>query len=211
MPRVLRSTPTRGTSLAVGARWALVVLIALVASCSTDEQPIESQGPGRTPAGPGAGDSWGPLAVVAGQGSGGEALIVGDIVIGDNCVLLDERGDGVLLVWPEGRTAWDQETATVRYARRDGAVATIRNGDPVAFGGGGSSQLEGGQSAEDFLTSVEWVAPPQRECVADTRWFVGDLVDTSARADDDSAASGSGQDCPATTALSERRCRTGRQ
>ena len=171
--------------LSVGARSALAFLFAFVASCGTDDRPINSQSSGQPPVRPESGGSWGPLTVVDGDGSGDLALMVGNIVISGDCVLLDERGEWVLLVWPEGRTVWDQETGAVRYTGRDGAVATLRHGDAVSFGGGGSSRLEGGLSADDFLTSIEWVAEPQLDCVADTRWFVGDLVDTPAPVEDD--------------------------
>jgi hypothetical protein len=135
--------------------------------------------------------SWGPLAVIAGGQSGDEALISGTLRIADNCVLLDERGELVLLVWPEDQTEWDSQTNTVRYDAGDGFIATLGGGDTVSFGGGGSSEAEGGMTAESFLESVNWVARPDNQCVADTRWFVGEFVDTTGagRVDDSLSAS----------------------
>lgn len=78
-------------------------------------------------------------------------------------------------------------SATILYTGPDGAVTTLRDGDSVSFGGGGSSQLEGGLSADDFVASIEWLAEPQPECVADTRWFVGDLVDFTEPIEGDTA------------------------
>ena len=48
----------------------------------------------------------------------------------------------------------------------------------VSFGGGGTSVEEGGRPAQDFLSEIDWVAEPDFSCVADTRWFIGDLIET---------------------------------
>lgn len=119
---------------------------------------------------------WGPLAVVAGDGSGDLALIEGILKVSDECVLLHERGEDVLLVWPADRTSWDPDTKTINYESTDGAATTLRDGDLVTFGGGGSSVNEDGIGDEEFIASVDWVAEPAPSCVVDTRWFVGDLV-----------------------------------
>lgn len=115
--------------------------------------------------------AWGPLAVVDSSGSG-EALIQGTIRISDGCVLLDERGEMVLLVWPIDRVDWNETTQVVSLSVADGVVELV-DGVKVSMNGGGSSLSEGGQSGEAFLSSVDWVSRPAPECVTDTRWFVG--------------------------------------
>lgn len=127
-----------------------------------------SEGPTRSP-------EWGPLAV-AEFGGGDDALISGTIQITDRCVLLDEGGDAVLLVWPHEGTTWDSEEMAVELVGRSGERAVLQDGDQVSFGGGGSSVDEDGTTASDFLESVTWIAEPHRECVSDVRWFVGDLA-----------------------------------
>jgi hypothetical protein len=114
--------------------------------------------------------------VVAGGGSGDTALIEGVLVVTDQCVLLDERGEDVLLAWPADRTSWDPDSKTISFETTDGEAITLRAGDRVSFGGGGSNIEEDGQTAEDFVASLDWVAEPSRSCVVDTRWFVGELA-----------------------------------
>lgn len=117
---------------------------------------------------------WGPLAVDR-TDAGMDALIHGTLVMTDECVFLDERGERVLLVWPSDRTAWDPVARTITFGRPGGGVRTIGEGDTVALGGGGSSTAEGGPAAEEWLQTVDWVAPPAPACVTDTRWFVSDV------------------------------------
>jgi hypothetical protein len=92
-------------------------------------------------------------------------------------VLLDEQGDDVLLVWPQNRTIWTPEGATVSFLLGEGQWVTFTDGDRVTFGGGGSSVNEGGLAADDWVASIVWVAEPDPACVTDTRWFVGAVVD----------------------------------
>ena len=120
--------------------------------------------------------AWGPLAVVSGAAGGDLALIAGTVRIADGCVLLNEQGADVLLVWPSESTLWNAETKVVSFETFDGGIVQLRDGDTVSLGGGGSSFEEGGQSAEEFLASVDWVAKPDASCVTDTRWFVNDVI-----------------------------------
>lgn len=122
------------------------------------------------------GDAWGPLAVVHPSDAGDGALIEGELDLAGDCVLLDERGDDVLLIWPADRVGWDAEAETVTFESNRGEVVTLEDGDRVTFGGGGSSLEEGGQSGEEFVDGLEWVSRPAADCVTDTRWFVYDIV-----------------------------------
>lgn len=116
---------------------------------------------------------WGPLAVVEGGRGSDAALIRGVLVITDDCVLLDERGESVLLVWPDDMVSWDAGNATVEVPTGDGPTEELHDGDTVRLGGGGSSVAEGGLPAADFVESIDWIAAPDPSCVTDTRWFVG--------------------------------------
>ncbi len=124
-----------------------------------------------------AGDdsTWGPLAVVAG-GNGMDALIQGTIEITEDCVLLNEQGRQVLLVWPADRTQWDAGSATIRFDNPDGGLATITDGQAVRLGGGGTSVDEGGLGAAEWLESINWVAEPPLSCVAGIRWNVSGVL-----------------------------------
>ena len=120
------------------------------------------------------GGEWGPLAVADAQG-GGEALIHGTIQIGDDCVLLDEQGEEVLLVWPVDRTRWDASSQRIAFENVDGARNTFSDGDRVVMGGGGSSLGEGGESSEEWISSIDWVDRPSEACLRDVRWFVANV------------------------------------
>lgn len=146
--------------------------VVLAASCGADA----SDAPAGTGASPDADGAWGPLAVIEAAGGGDEALISGTLQVDEGCVLLDEGGKTVLLLWPSAATAWDSSTATVSLVTSDGQRVALEDGDSVTFSGGGSSVAEGGAAAEDFLASTEWVQAPSADCVTDTRWFVNDLV-----------------------------------
>lgn len=117
------------------------------------------------------GGEWGPLGVADAQG-GGDALIHGTIQIRDDCVLLDEQGEEVLLVWPSDRTRWDASSRSITFESRDGARDTFSDGDPVVMRGGGSSLSEGGESSEEWVSSIDWVDRPADSCLRDVRWFV---------------------------------------
>lgn len=124
--------------------------------------------------------SWGPLAVVAPDSGGGDALIHGTVHMTDTCVLLNEQGDDVLLLWPADRTSWDAEKRRVIFDEdANGSTTTIGNGDKVSLGGGGSSVDEGGVPSDTFMDSVEWAASPNPSCVTDVRWAVGSVVEVN--------------------------------
>ena len=93
-----------------------------------------------------------------------------------SCALLDERGESVLLVWPQLRTTWDSQDRAVVFVSPSGERVAFQSGDSVTFVGGGSSAEEDGLTVDDFLASVSWTTEPNRDCVADVRWFIGDLV-----------------------------------
>lgn len=143
----------------------LLVATALVVSvgCNPNTDEIEAT-------------RFGPLAVVPGNPGGDQARIEGILQITEDCVSLDERGEEVLLVWPEDRTSWDAGSQAVQFQRADGTSSTLQDGDQVAFGGGGESVDEGGRSSEDWVAAIEWVAEPKPMCIADSRWFVTDLA-----------------------------------
>ena len=120
------------------------------------------------------GGEWGPLAVVEAQG-GGDALIHGTIRISGDCVVLDEQGDEVLLVWPADRTRWDASSQSITFENRDGTRDTFSDGDLVVMGGGGSSLGEGGTSSEEWVSSIDWTVRPSDACLRDVRWFVAQV------------------------------------
>lgn len=120
------------------------------------------------------GAGWGPLAVDDSQ-EGGEALIHGTLRIDDECVLLEEQGIEVLLVWPADRTRWNEAARTIIVMNRDGVENTIGDGSRVVMGGGGSSVEEGGLRSDRWIASVDWVARPSGECLRDVRWFVAQV------------------------------------
>lgn len=127
----------------------------------------------------GAGDDetlWGPLAVVQAGNAGLDALIEGTIRITDECVLLEERGDMVLLVWPSNRIQWDKGSATVQFTDPNSGPVTIEDGQVVRLGGGGTSVNEGGLGAQEWLDSIKWIAEPPLSCVTDTRWSVSGVL-----------------------------------
>jgi len=146
--------------------------LLLAAACG-NSAPDASAG---TSASPDSGAAWGPLAVVE-HAAGMEALISGTLQIEERCVLLDARGEAVLLVWPS-TTTWDSSTATVTFATLDGQRVALHDGDTVTFGGGGNNVAEDGVSAEEFLASTEWVQAPSPGCVTGDRWIIRDLMNT---------------------------------
>jgi hypothetical protein len=54
----------------------------------------------------------------------------------------------------------------------DGTAVTVRDGDRVELGGGGSSTEESGVTGPDWVETVEWVARPGPSCPTDRRWRV---------------------------------------
>lgn len=162
MPREL-STRRRRAALVLGA-------VVLLGACGGGEAP---SGPPTT----GGEGAWGPLAVIPPAEASGEALIEGTLRVTPECVLLDERGEDVLLIWPADRTRWNAPSRTISFTTGEGRTVTLSDGDPVAFGGGGSGVEEGGRPPAEFLAATEWVAEPRASCVTDTRWFIDEVVE----------------------------------
>lgn len=115
--------------------------------------------------------AWGPLAVIdpVPPVAIGEALATGTIRITEECVLLDDGGSEVLLVWMADRTTWDPVARTVTFANNDGPVGTVGDGDHVVLGGGGESAEEG------KLRDIVWLSPPAPSCPGDERFTVGEV------------------------------------
>lgn len=154
---------------------AAIAVTLLAAACSsedgttTTESPVESTQPG-------AETSWGPLAVVPPADGSDGALIQGTLRVTADCVLLEEQGEDVLLVWPANRTIWTPDDATVSFLLGEGQWQTLADGDRITFGGGGSSAAEGGLTSDAWVASIGWVAEPLPSCLTDTRWFIGEFV-----------------------------------
>ncbi len=140
---------------------ALTLVLALLASACGGEVA------------PSVDDAWGPLAVTDPDG-GMDALMYGELIIDNGCVLLNEQGDEVLLVWPRRATGWDEATETVFFESSDGTVHELRDGDQLQLGGGGGSVDEGGLDQEALLAQTDWVSAPDASCLRDIVWEVSD-------------------------------------
>lgn len=117
--------------------------------------------------------NWGPLAVV--EGSGDMARNEGSLGITDECVVLERGGERALLVWPADQVRWNAGDGTITFTTiHDGAV-TLRSGDYLVLGGGGSSTDEDGLDGTAWADSIAWVNRPADSCLGDSRWFVTDV------------------------------------
>jgi len=162
------------------ARWrALVAVAILVTACS---RPAPSPTPVPAPSGsasPAVASAvpapWGPLAVIPPQDGADTARTEGTLRISDACVALESPGGMTILVWPADRTRWSAEAAAITFANFDGSVVTVRDGDAVVLGGSGDNEDESGESGEEWVAGIAWVAPPATTCALDQRWFVGAL------------------------------------
>lgn len=159
--------PWKGTQVRhlIAAAAAVVVALSACGGSTASDDPQQTQA-GPTP-------EWGPLAVVPPPEGQDEALIHGTLHVTDECVLLEEQGDDVLLVWPADRATWNPNARTVTFENPKGGTVTIEGGDELRIGGGGSSADEGGVSNEEYVSRRDWVSPPEPSCVTDTRWGVG--------------------------------------
>lgn len=146
----------------------IVTAAAVVVALSACGGPTASEGPQQTQAGPTP--KWGPLAVIPPPGGYEEALTHGTLHVTDECVLLEDQGDDVLLVWPADRTTWNPDARTVTFENPNGATVTIEGGDELAAGGGGSGV---DVSNEEYVSRRDWISPPEPSCVTDTTWGVG--------------------------------------
>lgn len=145
-----------------------MILTCLAGACGDDSTTDAGVDPD--------GSAWGPLAVVPPPDGSDDALIAGTLEIGDRCVLLDERGEDVLLVWPSDRTVWNAVDRTIGSENTTGGSFEMTDGAAVSLGGGGESVDEGGRPADEFLSAIDWESAPDAACVADVRWFLGDVV-----------------------------------
>jgi hypothetical protein len=102
------------------------------------------------------------------------ALAVGTIRITDECVFLEHRGDKMLLVWLAYLTSWDPAARTITFRNIDGSLTTVRDGDPVELGGGGESPEE--VDAAEWVSTVDWAAPPGPRCPTGQPWRVSDVA-----------------------------------
>jgi len=146
--------------------FGLMLGLVAVAACSTTLPD--------SPAAPPAEVQWGPLAVYRSDGRM-EARNAGVLVLTDRCVFLDRNGERELLVWPVPETRWVPGSAEVEFHRSDGRVVTIRHGQHIVLGGGGSSVAEDGGTGQEWASQITWVVPPNPECLLDVRWLVGDV------------------------------------
>jgi len=140
--------------------------ILVVSSCRQPE-PVEA---GTAP----VVDASGPLALVDGT-NGDAARSEGVIRFIGGCVLLENRGETVLLVWPAAQTKWDDTPGSIVFTSIGGEVVELSNGVGVALGGSGISRAENGISVERWIASLDWVAPPNPSCIRNGTWFVGDV------------------------------------
>lgn len=157
---------------------AAVALTLVAAACGDQNGQVASDGPADSNEVSSA-SSWGPLAVVPPSDGSDGALIMGTLQLTPECVLLDERGEDVLLVWPADRTKWEPQSGTVSFILGDGRMVMLTDGDEITLGGGGSSVKEDGGLFDDWAASIEWVSEPPTSCGTDTRWFVGEIVASS--------------------------------
>jgi hypothetical protein len=119
----------------------------------------------------GSGGAWGPLAVTDPE-AGGQALMFGELIIDDGCVLLRETGEEVLLLWPKDQTGWDPATETILFETSDGAVLELRSGALLELAGGGNSTQEGGGTPESLVAGIDWVSQPDDACLRDIVWGI---------------------------------------
>lgn len=120
--------------------------------------------------------SWGPVAVFRSDARM-EARNEGTLVITADCTFLERNGQRELLAWPAPETTWDPAFAQISFMRRDGQVVSVRNGQYVVLGGGGSSRNEGGLTGEEWANQVTWVARPKAACLVDERFLVSDVME----------------------------------
>ena len=119
-------------------------------------------------------EQWGPLAVTDPDG-GMDALMVGQLVVDDGCVLVSEAGEEVLVIWPQNQTGWDPAAETVLFERSDGTVLELRDGDLLELGGGGDNIYEAGGTPESLVDGVDWVSVPDDSCLRDVVWAISDV------------------------------------
>lgn len=179
VPPSQRPSSRRPLALGSLALVLALVLVALVARPSGPDRfgasPPPSSFGSASPTGSAAA-AWGPLVVFPPQDGADTARNEGTLRITATCVTLERRGEVTLLTWPADRTTWDETTRTITFENFDGTIVTVADGDDIVVGGsgsGGESEGEPGMSTEEWIRSLEWVAPPALSCPLDIRWGVG--------------------------------------
>lgn len=152
----MRTPRTRLTVLAISA--------LVVAAC----------GSGAPTASPEPGVQWGPVAAFRSPAQM-DARNEGVLRITDRCTFLERGGDREFLAWPAERTRWNPDAASIAFRTRSGDEVTVRDGDQVVLGGGGSSRAEGGDTGAEWAAGLVWVAPPDPTCLVDLRWEVSEV------------------------------------
>ena len=111
--------------------------------------------------------------------NGDFSRLPGVLRLTDQCAMLEAAtGDSVLLAWPATETTWQPETKTVVYRRPSGELAEARDGDAVVLTGSGevfSGPESEGLTVEAWIDRLDWVAPPDQDCTADSSWSIGDV------------------------------------
>jgi hypothetical protein len=136
--------------------------------------PAPSAAFGSPSVGPSA-DPWGPLAVT-GTNAGMDARNEGTLVLTEQCAFLERVGERELLVWPANQTSWSPATAEISFRRSEGQVMTVRHGQRIVLGGGGSSRAEDGLAGEEWASRIDWLVAPDPSCLVDVRFLVSDVL-----------------------------------
>ena len=174
----MRRAVTMGAPASMINAAALIVVVVVGAGLWFNLPARVGPPAGEASASPGS--TWGPLAVIPPQVGTEQARNEGTLRITEACVYLERAGEVELLFWPADRTTWDAETRAITFENFDGSVVTVRDGDAVILGGGGSSEVESGVSGEAWVRRMPWVAPPASTCSLDTRWGVGAIAHSPA-------------------------------
>lgn len=130
--------------------------------------------PPRAPAGPNPALQWGPVAAFQSPLQM-DARNEGVLRITDQCTFLERGGERSLLAWPAERTRWNAGAASISFRTRSGNEVTVRDGDEIVLGGGGSSRAEGGGTGAEWASRLTWVSPPDASCLVDFRWEISEV------------------------------------
>lgn len=121
--------------------------------------------------------TWGPLAVLPPQDGMDTLRAEGSLRTTDTCVYLEAHGQVYLLFWHADQVTWNEGSRTITFENfpwnDDGKIVTVSDGDRVVIGGSGGGDEEGGESSEEFVSRMDWVAPPASSCSLDPWWSVG--------------------------------------
>jgi hypothetical protein len=100
----------------------------------------------------------------------------GALVITDTCVFLEHEGERMLLVWPVDRTSWDSSQRTITVGLTGADPRPAASGDQVVLAGGATfDDSESDLTSDEWLARMDWVAPPEPECLTPTRWEVANI------------------------------------